>query len=148
VRGAAPTTLSKMSNGRSAAAAGEAGNGGDDLGLGGHPSTEGESAEPRAIVADDVVRDAISLRLAGDRELVRAHGATVRVDRRLPLDVRRVVGALSVDHASSTVHTVSAVFQSVISAAVDAEVIPRTPCRGIALPQLERKKDIRFLTPA
>jgi len=88
---------------------------------------------------------------ARDEDVLRAHWLPALGRRPIgaitPLDVRRVIEALNVDHASSSVHTVYAVLQSVMSAAVDAELIPRTPCRGIPLPQLVRKKDIRFLTP-
>ena len=34
-----------------------------------------------------------------------------------------------------------------MASAVEAELIARTPCRGICLPSLERVKEIRFLTP-
>jgi integrase len=89
--------------------------------------------------------------LSRDRSVLEAHWLPILGARPLgtltPLDIRRAVEAISAGRAPATVRMSYAVFHAVIAAAVDAELIARTPCRGIAMPSPSRKKEIRFLTP-
>jgi integrase len=64
-----------------------------------------------------------------------------------PRHLRDVVDTMSVSLAPRTVRTNYGVASGVFTAAVDADLIARTPCRGIKLPAVERKPE-RFLTPA
>jgi integrase len=63
-----------------------------------------------------------------------------------PRHLRDVVDTMSVSLAPRTVRTNYGVASGVFTAAVDADLIARTPCRGIKLPPVERKPE-RFLTP-
>jgi integrase len=63
-----------------------------------------------------------------------------------PADIQGIVNAMSAKLAPSTVRTNYGVVQPVFRAAVDADVIGRSPCRGIKLPAHERVRPIRFLT--
>ncbi len=56
------------------------------------------------------------------------------VNRVTPLDVRRVVAAMAEDLAPATVRTDYGVIRALFAAAVDADLIGRSPCRGIELP--------------
>lgn len=63
------------------------------------------------------------------------------------LDVRRLVDSMAERLAPATVRTDFGVLKAVLNAAVDAEVIWRSPCRGVRLPSA-RPPDRRTLTPA
>lgn len=58
-----------------------------------------------------------------------------------PLDIRRLVEAMTAELAPQTVHTEYAVLSSVLAAAVDADIIVATPCRGIRLPKVPKSTD-------
>ena len=63
------------------------------------------------------------------------------------VDVRAWVADLSARGlAPATVQKAYQVFAKSMAAAVAADMIPRSPCRGIALPRIERQ-EMRFLTP-
>lgn len=63
-----------------------------------------------------------------------------------PLDIRRFVERISQNLAPSTVDAVYTVLHAALNAAVDAELIAVTPCRGIKLPP-KRPSEKKFLTP-
>lgn len=79
---------------------------------------------------------------ARDRCVVRAHllGAlgTHPLSAITPLDVRRLVEELGTRLAPATVRTSYGVLRAILAAAVEAELIARTPCRGVHLPPDER----------
>lgn len=56
------------------------------------------------------------------------------------LDVRRVVDAMASHLAPATVRTSYGVLTAVFSAAVEAEIIAKTPCRGISLPTVTKRE--------
>src|SRR5262245_52916891 len=62
-----------------------------------------------------------------------------------PLDIRRLVEAMSERLAPSTVRTNYGVLRAILSAAVDADLIAVSPCRGVRLPA-ERRGELRFLS--
>ena len=63
-----------------------------------------------------------------------------------PLDIRRFVERLNAQLAPSTVRSVYAVLRAALRAAVDADLLAVTPCRGVKLPP-KRPTDKVFLTP-
>lgn len=69
-----------------------------------------------------------------------------RLDSITPLDIKRLVDEMAQRLAPATVGTNYGVLRAIFNAAVDAELIGRTPCRGIKLPRRPRS-DIRFLSP-
>ncbi len=62
-----------------------------------------------------------------------------------PLDVRRFVERLSTHLAPSTVRTVYGTLRAILGAAVDADLLAVTPCRGVKLPP-KRPTEKRVLT--
>jgi integrase len=63
-------------------------------------------------------------------------------------DVRAWVAGLTAKGlAASTVQRCYQLLSKVMAAAVDAGMIPQTPCRRVPLPRIERK-EMRFLSPA
>ena len=81
---------------------------------------------------------------AADRWLLPDLGH-LRFGQITPTMVRAVVKMTGAGLAPSTVRTFSGVLQGAITAAVEADLIGRTPCRGIK-PSAERRRDPRFLT--
>ncbi len=69
-----------------------------------------------------------------------------QLDSITPLDVKRLVDEMAQRLAPATVRTNYGVLRAIFNAAVDAELIGPTPCRGIKLPRRPRS-DIRFLSP-
>jgi integrase len=63
-----------------------------------------------------------------------------------PADVQGIVNTMSAVLAPTTVRTNYGVVQTVFRSAVNADVIGRSPCRGIKLPANERRREIYFLT--
>lgn len=61
-------------------------------------------------------------------------------------EVQQLVNAMAEKLAPATIRTHYGVLRAVLSAAVQAGVIGRSPCRGIKLPRAERRRPIRFLT--
>lgn len=57
-----------------------------------------------------------------------------------PLDVRRVVETMNENLAPATVRTNYAVLKAVLNAAVEADVLVKSPCRGVRLPSGEKRE--------
>jgi integrase len=83
-------------------------------------------------------------RIVNDKHFLPVIGAR-HLSSLTPLDVRRLVEALTKELAPSTVRTNYGVLSAILSAAVDAEVIAVSPCRGVKLPP-ERRSELRFLS--
>jgi integrase len=88
--------------------------------------------------------------MSRDRCVLEKHWLTPLGDRRLssltPADVQAVVKTMTARLAPKTVATNYGVFRACINAAVEAERISRTPCRGVKLPAADVDADeIRFL---
>jgi integrase len=87
--------------------------------------------------------------LIRDRTVNEKHFLPVLGSRALssitPLDVRRLVESLARRLAPATVRTNYGVLRAVLRAAVDADVIAVSPCRGVKLPA-QRRPEIRFLS--
>lgn len=88
--------------------------------------------------------------MARDRTVLEKHWLTPLGSRQLaslmPADVQAVVKAMTARLAPKTVSTNYGVFRACINAAVDADRIARTPCRGVKLPAADvDADDIRFL---
>jgi integrase len=62
-----------------------------------------------------------------------------------PVDVRRLVSVMAEHLAPATLRTNFGVLRAVFNAAIEADVIARSPYRGVKLPPSRRKKAIRFL---
>ncbi|MCW3041881.1 MAG: integrase family protein [Actinobacteria bacterium] len=62
-----------------------------------------------------------------------------------PMDIRSWVTSLEAEYAASTVRKAYQVLARVLKAAVEADVILRSPCRGIDLPKTEHQ-EMRFLS--
>jgi integrase len=60
--------------------------------------------------------------------------------------VQRLVTAMADRLAPATVRTNYGVLRAVLAAAVDADLLVRSPCRGIKLPVAARHRPIRFLS--
>jgi integrase len=90
---------------------------------------------PTTLARDRVVNDKHFLPILGARTLTSL----------TPLDVRRLVEAMGQNLAPATVRTNYGVLRAILSAAVAAEVIVVTPCRGVRLPA-ERRSELRFLS--
>ena len=69
--------------------------------------------------------------------------------RRLtPADIEAWVSKLDgAGYAATTVHKAHALLQMILTAAVDSDLLARSPARGVKLPPIERR-EMRFLTPA
>ncbi|MCA1708858.1 MAG: site-specific integrase [Actinobacteria bacterium] len=102
--------------------------------------------------ADEYLEGAVHKRattLAQDRQRLRKHilpffGGLALVAIK-PLDVRRFVEQLNMQLAPSTVRTVYGTFRAIMTAAVDAELLAVSPCRGVKLPA-KRPTEKRVLT--
>ena len=90
--------------------------------------------------ATTVARD----RCAVTKHLIPAFGAR-RLTSITPLDVRHLVDHWTTFLAPRSVRTYYAVLQAILNSAVNADVIARTPCRGVRLPPPDRTRPIRFL---
>jgi integrase len=60
-----------------------------------------------------------------------------------PVDVRAIVKSMTDELAARTVRTNYGILRAAFNAAVEAELIARTPCRGVRLP-IEQQRDPRF----
>lgn len=89
---------------------------------------------PTTLARDRIVNERWILPALGSRSLV-----SIR-----PADVRRLVSTMNERLAPATVRTNYGVLRTVLNAAVDAELIAMSPCRGIKLPS-RRRSEIRFL---
>jgi len=87
--------------------------------------------------------------LARDKDVTRRHYLPALGKRPLasitPLDVRRLVEQMAGHLAPATVRTNYGVLRAIMAAAVDAELITRSPCRKIPLPAATAGQP-RFLT--
>jgi integrase len=63
-----------------------------------------------------------------------------------PEDVRTLVDFWATTFAPRSVHTYYGVLRAILNAAVNADLLGRSPCRGVRLPPPERRRAIRFLT--
>jgi integrase len=85
-----------------------------------------------------------------DRNILRAHLlpalGDLQVSQIRPLDLRRLVHTWSADLKPSTVRTIYGVLRAILNAAVEADVVAVTPCRGVRLPN-EPPAERRFLEP-
>lgn len=88
---------------------------------------------------------------ARDESVLRTHFiptlGTRPLARITKLDVRHAVDAMASHLAPATVRTNYGVLTAVFNAAVEAELIAKTPCRGITLPTVA-KRERPTLTPA
>jgi hypothetical protein len=62
-----------------------------------------------------------------------------------PLDVRRLVEHMSITLASATVRTNYGVLRAILQAAVEADLLAVSPCRGVRLPS-PTHAELRFLS--
>jgi integrase len=89
--------------------------------------------------------------LSRDRHVLGSHFLPVFGDRHManitPLDVRHAVERMSKRLAPSTVRTNYGVLKTVFNSAVEADVIGKTPCRGIKVMQF-KSREPEPLTPA
>jgi integrase len=87
--------------------------------------------------------------LARDRSVNEKHFVPAIGDRSLssltPLDIRRLVQQLSDTLSPGSVRTDYAVLRAILNAAVEAEILAVSPCRGIRLPT-QRRYLPRFLS--
>lgn len=63
-----------------------------------------------------------------------------------PLKIRELVTNWTRKMAAATVRTDYGVLRAILNAAVDSDVIPRSPSRGVRMPAHQRK-DIHFVSP-
>jgi integrase len=88
--------------------------------------------------------------LARDRHVVDAHLAPAFGGKPLrsitPIDIRMLVSSWTKTLAPATVRTDYAVLRAILNAAVEADLIRRSPCRGIRMPPPKRR-EIRFVSP-
>jgi integrase len=88
--------------------------------------------------------------LVTDRNIVERHLIPALGGKPLgsiaPADVQRLVADLGTRLAPATVRRYYAVLRAILTAAVEADLIGRTPCRGIHLPAIERRER-HVLTP-
>ena len=91
-------------------------------------------------------RTAAAHRLALDRHWLPRFGH-VRVSEMAPRQIQRAINELADQYQPTTIRTYYATLRALMSDAVDADVIGRTPCRGIKLPAL-RSDEKRVITPA
>ena len=65
-----------------------------------------------------------------------------------PADIQAWVSELvAAGYAPETVHKAHALLQVILTAAVDSDLLARSPARGVKLPRIERR-EMRFLTPS
>ncbi len=87
--------------------------------------------------------------MARDRVVLRKHFlpplGCLPLSAITPQDIARVVEKMSSDLAPKTVRTNFAVLRAVLSAAVDAGLLPLNPCRKVRLP-VENRSEPRFLS--
>ncbi len=102
--------------------------------------------------ADEYLVGAVHKRattLAQDRQRLRKHILPVFGHRPLasitPLDVRRFVEHLNTRMAPATVRTVYGTLRAILTAAVEADLLMVSPCRGVRLPA-KRPTEKRVLT--
>jgi hypothetical protein len=87
------------------------------------------------LARDEVVNERHFIATIGDRPLFSL----------TPHEVRRIVGTMSKRLAPSPVRTNYGVFRAVVNAAVAADILSVSPCRGIKLPP-NRRRELRPIT--
>ena len=89
--------------------------------------------------------------MARDKNVVRTHLLPAFGDKALneisPMDVRKLVRKMSDRLAPTTVRTNYAVLRAILNAAVEVDLIVRSPCRGVRMPP-HRRNEVRFLSPS
>jgi hypothetical protein len=88
--------------------------------------------------------------MARDRNVTRVHllpdlGTRALIDI-TPVHVRKLVAKMTEKLAPTTVRTNYGVLRAILAAAVEADLLIRSPCRGIRMPP-HKRKDVRFLSP-
>ncbi len=88
--------------------------------------------------------------MARDRTVTRVHllpplGSSSLIDI-TPVHIRRVVATMAASLAPTTVRTNYGVLRAILTAAVEADLLVRSPCRGIRMPPHQRR-EVRFLSP-
>ena len=88
--------------------------------------------------------------LARDRHVVDTHLVPALGGKALrsiaPIDIRTLVSSWTKTVAPATVRTDYAVLRAILNAAVEADLITRSPCRCIRMPPHQRR-EIRFVSP-
>ncbi len=88
--------------------------------------------------------------MSRDRNVTRVHLVPALGTRALiditPVHVRKLVAKMTESLAPTTVRTNYGVLRTILAAAVDADLLVRSPCRGIRMPPHQRK-EVRFLSP-
>jgi len=88
--------------------------------------------------------------MARDRTVTRVHLLPTLGTRALiditPVHVRHLVATMTEKLAPTTVRTNYGVLRTILAAAVEADLLVRSPCRGIRMPP-HKRKDVRFLSP-
>ncbi|MEZ5280646.1 MAG: tyrosine-type recombinase/integrase [Acidimicrobiales bacterium] len=75
------------------------------------------------------------------------HLGTLRLTAITAKDVRKVVGLMKREGLSpKTIRTYVGVLRAVLNAAIEEELLRKSPLRGVELPKDQRVKEIRFLT--
>ena len=107
-----------------------------------------------ALWTEEYFRGAVHKRattLARDQSVYRKHLLPAFGGQSLasitPLDVRRFVESISRILAPATVRTVFGVLRAILNAAIDADLIAASPCRGVKLPADESDRERRRPTP-
>lgn len=108
--------------------------------------TFAEYAEPWLAGRDLRPRTRGQYRSILDRELLPAFGQQ-RLDRITPADVRRWYGTLPADRPTWRAHTY-ALLRTILTTAVDDELLPSNPCRVRGAGSARRQRDIRPATLA
>lgn len=90
---------------------------------------------PTTMARDKIVNDKHFIPVIGKRQLSSI----------TPMDIRALVENMAKQLAPTTVRTDYGVLRAILSAAVDADLIAASPCRGVRLPAHARK-EIRFLS--
>lgn len=88
--------------------------------------------------------------MARDKTVTRTHLIPTLGQKHLaeitPIDVRKLVRTMSASLAPTTVRTNYGVLRAILAAAVEADLLVRSPCRGVKMPP-HRRKEVRFLSP-
>ena len=88
--------------------------------------------------------------VARDRSVIETHLLPVLSDIALkditPLKIRELVTSWTGTMAAATVRTDYGVLRAILNAAVDSDVIARSPCRGVRMPAHQRN-EVRFVSP-
>jgi integrase len=88
--------------------------------------------------------------LARDKTVINIHLVPVLGDMAMkditPMKIRALVTSWTKTMAPATVRTDYGVLRAIMNAAVDIDIIAKSPCRGVRMPPHQRK-EIRFISP-